>query len=178
MEADRNVVPQTCAAAVRALSEGRWGDWRGLPETCSLAELSGAFGGAVMLDRVAHLGTDGVACSRSALAQAPVTVWHDGERILLVDIDFLSGPVSAPALVGTGSRRLDLPPLHAAAGEHVIANLGLSLLTTGSGKVVACRGFAVMPLERYLAGRRPSAREPRPHLRPTRPAPLRAGSIR
>jgi hypothetical protein len=166
MAAKRSIVSGACAQALRALSEGHWAEWKGLPPDCALAEVSQAFGGASMLDATVYLGQDGVACSRSSLDDVPGTVWHEGDQVLLVEFDMVSRPRPAPRLGGIARRPLDLPPYHAAASELVLPSLGLSLLLTSRRKVVGCRGFSIMSAEDYVARRRPDERALRPHLRP------------
>lgn len=166
MAAKSSIASGACAQALRALSDGLWAQWKGLPPDCALAEVSQTFGGASMLDATAYLGHDGVPCSRSSLDAVPGTVWHDGDQILLVEFDMVSEPRPAPRLGGVARRSLDLPPHHAAASELVFPSVGLSLLLTSRRKIVGCRGFSTMSAEDYIARRRPEERALRPHLRP------------
>lgn len=166
MAAKSSIVSGACARALRALSDGLWTQWKGLPPDCALAEVSQAFGGASILDASAYLGHDGVPCSRSSLDDVAGTVWHDGDQVLLVEFDMVSRPRPAPRLRGVARRSLDLPPHHAAASELVFPSVGLSLLLTSRRKIVGCRGFSTMSVEDYVARRRPDGRALRPHLRP------------
>ncbi|MGI6853765.1 hypothetical protein [Mesorhizobium sp. 1B3] len=166
MAAKSSIVSGACAQALRALSEGLWAQWKGLPPDCALAEISHAFGGASMLDATVYLGHDRVPCSRSSLEDVPATIWHDGDQVLLVEFDMVSRPRPAPRLGGVARHHLDLPPHYAAASELVFPSLGLSLLLTSRRKIVGCRGFSAMSAEDYVARRRPDGRALRPHLRP------------
>ena len=154
----------SCGDAVRALMAGRWKDWNGLPPDCSLATIAGEMGGSQLLDFADDLGRAGVSCARSRLGGVPVLVWHQGDAPLLVECDLLGTPLQPPPLDGTGFRRLDLywGAALVAGGEAVLAERGLALILTSEDRVVACRGFAPMTFDDYVATRRPASEPLKP----------------
>lgn len=162
--------PSGCAKALRRLQAGRWEEWRGLPSGCSFAEIEQDFGGSSVLDTVAHLGAEAIACTRSTLQNAPAIVWHAGDEPLLVEFDMLSAPLPAPDFDPRDTHRLDavFGASTIAAGEAVMPARGLSLIVTTGNRVVACRAFAPMSIDLYVATRLPPVERPRP-LRPAHP---------
>ena len=146
-----------CATALRALLGGDWAAWTGLPADCSVAALEAEFGPARVLEPVASIGDDGTSCARSTLSDAPITFWHDGERVLLVEADLLSNPLPAPPFDARTMQRRDAPfgVSVLVGGEWIDAGRGLALTVTPAGKVVRSLGFARLSLERYLSTLQP-----------------------
>ncbi|MBZ9935660.1 hypothetical protein LB518_05115 [Mesorhizobium sp. BR1-1-16] len=159
----------SCADAVRALLDGRWEGWAGLPADCSLVALDRSFGGSTELDHQAVLG-DGTQCIRAALETAPVVVWHTGGRPLLVECDLTSRPRPAPEAGDGRVVRLDVVwgASVIEGGEIVMPDRGLAIIAAPQGDAVGCLGFEPMPIERYLATRRPRMTLPRPQPQPVR----------
>jgi hypothetical protein len=164
------LAPSGCAEALRRLQAGHWTEWSGLPSGCTFAEIEQGFGGSSVLDMVAHLGAEAIACTRSALNDAPVLVWHAGDEPLLVEFDMLSAPQPAPDFDPRDTHRLDavFGVSTIAAGEAVMPARGLSLIVTTGNRVVACRAFAPMSIDLYVATRLPPVERVRP-LRPAHP---------
>lgn len=159
-----------CATHLRELLDGRLTNWRGLPPDCSLSAIAKAFGGASVLDASARLGSKSVSCTRSSAEEAPLSVWHSGETILLAECDLVSTPVPMPSFDPAEIRRMDV--IWGAAtlegGEMLIAARGLSLIVTEDANVVACYGFSPMSAQDYLATRRVRGQRLSPHIpRPT-----------
>jgi hypothetical protein len=151
------------ADAVRALLAGRWEDWSGLEADWTLSALERSFGGSSELDHRAVLGT-GTSCVRSTLENAPVIVWHVDGRPLLVECDFADRPHPAPQAGDDGRFRVDVVwgASVLEGGEIVMPDRGLAVIAVPDGLAVACRGFEPMPVEQYLATRRPRMKLPRP----------------
>lgn len=161
-----------CDTAIRALLDARWADWPGLPADCTLAALEALLGGSTVLDADAALGTEGRACTRSSLNDAPLVAWHDeGRRVRLVELDLESDPRPLPGFAG--GQRLDVPwgTSMLQGGERVWPERGLALVVAG-GHVVAALGFAPTSFDGYAATLRPhrsaAVPMPRPTGRPTR----------
>jgi hypothetical protein len=164
MMADHAPKTISCGDVVRALMAGRWDDWEGLPADCSLAVIASEMGGSEMLDAAVDLGRTGVACARSRLRSAPILVWHEGDAPLLVECDLLGDPRQPPPLDVPGIHRLNVHwgAASATGGEAVMAERGLAVILTGEDRVVACRGFAPMTFDDYVATRRPASEPLRP----------------
>ena len=146
-----------CESAMRALLKGHFRDWNGLPGECSLSAIDRLLGGSTVLDAHVGLGDDRTSCTRSSMNEAPLLVWHRGERVLLVELDLLSAPMPAPELGNEAVGRLDVPwgPGTLDGGEWVLPDRGLALVVTPNRRVVACLGFAPTTVERYVAELRP-----------------------
>ncbi|MEK1888236.1 MAG: hypothetical protein AAAB35_11825 [Phyllobacterium sp.] len=146
----------SCATQLRELLDGRLTNWRGLPPDCSLSAIAKAFGGVSMLDASARLGSKSVSCTRSSAEEAPLTLWHSGETILLAECDLLSTPVPMPSFDPAGIFRMDVEWGAATlkGGEMLTAARGLSLIVTDDANVVTCFGFSPMSAQDYLATRR------------------------
>lgn len=158
-----------CATHLRALLEGRLSDWRGLPPDCSLSAVAKAFGGVSTLDASARLGSRSVRCARSSADEAPLTIWHSGEAILLVESDLLSTPTRMPSIDPAGIHRMDVEwgAAMLEGGEVLMAERGLSLIVADKTSVIACFGFSPMSVQDYLATRRIRTERLSPHaLRP------------
>jgi len=145
-----------CAMHLRALLDGRLSRWQGLPPDCSLSVIANIFGGVSTLDASARLGSKSVTCIRSSAEEAPLTVWHSGETILLVESDLLSAPARMPNFDPAEIHRMDVEwgTTTLEGGEVLIAARGLSLIVTDDVNVVACFGFSPMSAHNYLATRR------------------------
>lgn len=155
-----------CAAKLRELLDGHLTNWRGLPPDCSLSAVANTFGGVSTLDASAQLGTRPVTCARSSVEEAPLTLWHSGEAILLVECDLLSAPARMPSFDPAEIRRMDVEWGAATllGGEVLIAARGLSLIVTDDANVVACFGFSPMSVQDYLATRRIRRRRLTPYV--------------
>ena len=147
----------SCSAAMTALLNGDWATFAGLPAECSLGSLVAEFGPAQTLDATTRLGEDGTLVTRSSLARAPITVWHDGDRVVLCECDLLSAPLPAPAFDAATMVRRDVEwgVGTLAGGEWIAAARGLALIVTPLGTVTASLGFAPTTLEHYLATLQP-----------------------
>ena len=147
----------TCSAAVMALLNGDWAAFAGLPAECSLSSLVAQFGPAQTLDPTTRLGAEGTLVTRSSLANAPITAWHDGDRVVLIECDLLSAPLPAPVFDAETMVRRDVEwgVGVLAGGEWVAAARGLALIVTPLGTVTASLGFAPTTLEHYLATLKP-----------------------
>jgi|KBSSwiStaDraftv2_1062776.scaffolds.fasta_scaffold37316_2 hypothetical protein len=146
-----------CREAVQALLDGRWNDWAGLPANCELRTLQEELGGSTVLDQHDDLGRDRIDCTRSSVNDEPITAWHIGETIQLIECDLLGTPRAAPASVSDTIHRLDVRWGVATLenGEWVMPARGLALIVTSSGKVVGARGFPPTSLADYIARLRP-----------------------
>jgi hypothetical protein len=158
-----------CAMHLRALLDGRLSNWRGLPPNCTFSAIAKAFGGVSTLDASARLGGNSVACTRSSAEDAPLTIWHSGETVLLVESDLLSAPSQMPKFDPAGVHRMDVEWGAATleGGEVLIAERGLSLIVADETNVVACYGFSPMSVQDYLAMRRVRSQRLSPY--PPRP---------
>lgn len=157
MPASVSIVADPCSVAIMALRRGDWTAFAGLPAECSLHTLEAEFGPSRMLDPTTLLGAEGTVVARSSLTDAPITVWHDGDRVLLVECDLLGTPLPAPVFDEQTMVRRDvewgsgtLPD-----GEWIAAGLGFALIVTSIGRVTASLAFAPTTLEHYLAALQP-----------------------
>jgi hypothetical protein len=155
-----------CAMHLQALLDGRLSRWRGLPLDCSLSAIAKAFGGVSTLDASARLGGKSVACARSSAGDAPLTIWHSGETILLVESDLLSAPTPLPGFDPAEVHLMDVEWGAATleGGEVLMAERGLSLIVADETNVIACYGFSPMSVEDYLATRRVRSQRLSPHV--------------
>ncbi len=146
-----------CDVAMRALAEGRWPEWRGLPGGCTLAALDAAFGGSTVLDAETTLGSERTVCTRSSMNDLPLTVWHQAQQALLVEYEIPESPVEAPTFGKATVFRFDvawgLGIL--ARGEWVVPDRGLALIVRPDGNVVGCLGFTATDIDHYAAALRP-----------------------
>jgi hypothetical protein len=155
-----------CTMHLRAFLDGRLSNWRGLPPDCTFSAIAKSFGGVSTLDASARFGGNSVACTRSSAEDAPLTIWHSGETILLVESDLLSAPTPLPGFDPAEIHRMDVEwgAAKLEGGEVLMAERGLSLIVADETNVVACYGFSPMSVEDYLATRRVRSRLLSPHV--------------
>ena len=92
MPTEMSAVDGSCAAVLERLASGRLADFAGLPGGCKLADVERAWGPAMAHSVAAQLGRDRVKTDHRRFQVSghdqPARVWHDGDRVLLVDLEY------------------------------------------------------------------------------------------
>ena len=151
--------------ALRWFAAAELGEWRGLPEGLSLADV----GVVLPLEEGAtgngYLGEERRPArwisARSEVYRGGLRIWHVDGAVLVVEgrdpFDDAGTPLAAPD-IGEPEAMLDtvLGRLTLAGGEHVHAALGLGLrVNPENGLLLGVVGFAPVPVDDYRARLRP-----------------------
>lgn len=143
-------IDASCVEALTAIADGDLSRWRGLP-ACSRADVAAALGGRA--DDPSRPGEFGYSTLYAARGAAPygVTVWFDGDRAMLVQINL-------PALAKSVGDQLGAPEATADSrlGElieqRVFASRGLTAhVQEWDGKAIRIYGYAPMTAQAFLA---------------------------
>jgi len=149
----------SCASALNTFAARDLANWTGLPESCSLTDVSRQF--RSLDDDVGLIRLGGTKREFRIFAvpayEHPVRVWSDGEKVLMLDVEYPSFSAETPALLkqlGEPEAKLDYDwgTTRFEKSEWVYAGRGLALfLAPDSSRVFHLAAFSRTTLQGYEA---------------------------
>jgi hypothetical protein len=150
----------SCDAALELLAAARFGEWQGLPSTCSIDDLSRRFGPPLGGPARAALGEDQLPTDFMVFGlngqSRPLRVFEEHRRVLLLDLEYptLGGDADTlQAALGAPAARLDFPwnVLLLKDAEWVYPGRGLTLfINPDTRKILRWAVYTPTDLETYM----------------------------